>query len=194
MSKEFTQTKIALCGSEYEFKRCPNNTLREYDEKIEKRIEEIKPETTESNRLNDKTERLNNQIKSMTSRINLIESKEELSDEEIDKAMGYHDDLDKLYKQLEQHQKDIQKFNEETEGLGKSLAEDVNRIIAEKMEAVLDGMTADFFSDNADAIDWHIAENISKYYEMCMIGERESKIKQEIKDDCAEFRKRQKEL
>ena len=90
--------------------------------------------------------------------------------------------------------KDIKKFNEETEGLGKQLAEDVNRIIAEKMEAVLEGITADFFLENADAIDWHIAENISKYYEMCMIGERASKIKQEIKDDCAEFRKRQKEL
>ena len=194
MSKEvmFTQTKIPLCGSEYEFRRCSNNALTEYDKKIQEKIKEIEPETDESNKLNNKTERLNSKIKSMESKINLLERKEDLSDKEIDKAMSYHDQLDELHEELEKHLENIKKFNEETQGIGEKLTEDINRITAEKMEAVLEGMTADFFLENADRIDWHIADNISKYYEMCMIGERPSKIKQEIKDDCDEFRKRQK--
>lgn len=191
--REFTQTKIPICGSEFEFKRCSNQTLREFDEKIRKCFKEIEPQTDESNRLNDKTERLNNQIESIQGRIRLMESKEELSDDEIDKTLEYHDKLDSLLEEMEKHRKDIKKFNEETEGLEKKLEDDINRLIAEKMSAVLDGMTVDFFLENYDSIDLHIAENISKYYEMCMIGERASKIRQEIKDDCAEFRKRRKE-
>jgi len=66
--------------------------------------------------------------------------------------------------------------------------------MARKMEAILDGITAKEFLEKADAIDNRIAANISKYYEMCMVGERESKIQNEIREDIASFRERQKQL
>lgn len=192
-AKEFTQTKIRLCDEEHYFKRCSNKTLREFDERIEQKFKEAEPITKESTALNDKKDRLDSKIDSMKRRIDLMERKEDLSDEEIDKVMEYHDKLDEYYEELEEHLEKIRLFNEEHEGFGNEITDDINRIMAEKVEAVVDGITADEFLEKADAIDIHIADNISKYYEMCMIGERASKIQQEIRDDCEEFRKRQKE-
>ena len=154
---------------------------------------EIKPLTDESTELNEKTDRLNSKIDSLKGRISLMERKDDLSDDEIAKTLEYHDKLDALYEELDEHLKVIKEFNEKTDGLGDELNKDINRIIAEKVEAIVEGITADEFLKKHDNIDMHIADNISKYYEMCMIGEKASKIKQEIRDDCDEFRKRQKE-
>lgn len=192
-SLDFTQVPIPLCGDEYYFKRCSNETLKSFDEKIEQRIKEIKPLTDESTELNEKTDRLNSKIDSLKGRISLMERKDDLSDDEIAKTLEYHDKLDALYEELDEHLKVIKEFNDKTDGLGDELNKDINRIIAEKVEAIVDGITADEFLKKHDNIDMHIADNISKYYEMCMIGEKASKIKQEIRDDCDEFRKRQKE-
>ena len=62
------------------------------------------------------------------------------------------------------------------------------------METLLDGITAKEFLQNSDPVDTIKARNLEKYYQLCIVGERESKIRQEIRDDVSEFLQSQKEL
>ena len=89
---------------------------------------------------------------------------------------------------------DVKEFNKEHEGMADKLDKEMNEILARKVEAMVEGLSAKDFLKNADAIDYRIAANISKYYEMCMVGERESKIQQEIREDVSTFRERQKQI
>lgn len=191
MAKEFTHTAIGLCGEEYYFKRCSNETLKKFDEEMEAKIKEIEPLTKESELLNKTGEKLEKQIESKERRIRLLEEKGD--EEDIDTILKLQDDLDKLLEKQEKHLDEVRKFNEENENVTSELDSDLNEILARKVEAVLDGITAKEFIEKADAIDFRIAANIPKYYEMCMVGERESKIQNEIREDVASFRESRKQ-
>ena len=189
--REFTHTAITLCDGEYFFKRCSNKTLKSFDEEMEAKIKEIEPLTKKSDELNKVSETLDKQIESKERRIRLLEEKGD--DDDIDRILELQDDLDMLLEDKKDNLEEIKKFNEENEDVGSRLDNELNEILSRKVEAVVDGLTAKDFLDNADAIDYRIAANISKYYEMCMIGERASKIQQEIREDVEEFRQRQKQ-
>lgn len=192
MAREFTQTSIAICGGEYFFKRCPNEVLKSFDEEMEAKIKEIEPLTDESDLINREGEKIDRQIESKERRIRLLEDKGD--EEDIDTILKLQDELDKLLEKQEKHLDKVKQFNKENEDLTSKLDSELNEIMARKMEAILDGITAKEFLEKADAIDNRIAANISKYYEMCMVGERESKIQNEIREDIASFRERQKQL
>ncbi|MBQ9159793.1 MAG: hypothetical protein IJ122_00530 [Methanobrevibacter sp.] len=190
MAREFTQTTINFCGKEYFFKRCSNETLKGFDEELEAKVKEIQPLTDESDLINKKGERLEKQIESTERRIRLMEE----NDDDYKAILKLQDKLDKLLEEQDKHLEDVKEFNKEHEGLTDKLDKEMNEILAKKVEAMVDGITAKEFIENADAIDYRIAANISKYYEMCMVGERESKIQNEIREDISTFRERQKQL
>ena len=189
MAREFTHTAINICGGEYYFKRCSNETLKSFDEEMEAKIKEIEPLTNKSDLLNKKGEKLEKQIESTERRIRLMED----NDEDYKAILKLQDKLDKLLEEQEAHLDAVKEFNEENENVGTKLDNDLNEILAKKVEAVLDGITAKEFLEKSDAVDQRIAANIPKYYEMCMVGERESKIQQEIREDVSAFRERQKQ-
>ena len=192
MAKEFTQTKIPICGSEYFFKRCSNETLTSFDKEMESKIKETEPVTKESDLLNKEHEKIERQIESKERRIRLLEEKGD--NEDIDTILKLQDELDSLVDKQDKSLNKIRKFNKENEELSSKLEDELNQILARKVEAVLDGITAKEFLEKADPIDFRIAANIPKYYEMCMVGERESKIQNEIREDVSDFRERQKQL
>ena len=53
---------------------------------------------------------------------------------------------------------------------------------------------AEEFLKESDPVDTIKARNLEKYYQLCIVGERESKIVQEMKEDVDNFLKSQKEL
>lgn len=189
--KTFTQTAIPLCDKEYYFKRCSNKTLKAFDEEIEAKIKEIEPITKKSDDLNRRVDQIDKQIESKERRIRLLDEKGDDSD--IDTILSLQDDLDSLLDDKDDLLTEIRQFNEENEDIGNKLDKELTAIMARKVEAIVDGLTAQEFIENADSIDQRIAANISKYYEMCMVGERASKIQNEIKEDVETFRQRQKE-
>ena len=189
MAKEFTQTSIAICDGEYFFKRCPNEVLKSFDEEMEAKIKEIEPLTNKSDEINKKGEKLERQIESTERRIRLMED----NDEDYKAILKLQDKLDKLLDEQEKHLDEVKKLNEENKNVTSELDSELNDILARKVEAVLDGITAKEFLEKADAIDFRIAANIPKYYEMCMVGERDSKIQQEIREDVATFRENRKQ-
>lgn len=190
MAREFTQTTINFCGKECFFKRCSNETLKSFDEEMEAKIKEIQPLTDESELINKKGERLEKQIESTERRIRLMEE----NDDDYKAILKLQDKLDKLLDDQDKYLEEVKQFNKEHEGLSDKLESDMNDVLARKVESIVDGITAKEFLEKADAIDYRIAANISKYYEMCMVGERESKIQQEIREDISAFRERQKQI
>ena len=70
----------------------------------------------------------------------------------------------------------------------------VDELLAEKVETMLDGITAKEFLKNSDPVDTIKARNLEKYYQLAIVGERESKIVNEMKEDVDNFLQSQKEL
>ena len=195
MAKNFTETTIPICGDNYYFKRCSNQTLVEFDKKIEDEYKSLQTLIKEVDNLSEKQERLEKKISRKENKIDLMQEKEALSDKEIDKILKLEDEVEELENELYDIKKQLSDLNDEhPENINREFSDKVNSILADKVEALLDGITAKEFIDKADPVDINIARNIEKYYQMCIVGEREKKIQQEIKDDVSEFLKSQKEI
>lgn len=195
MAKSFTETKIPICGDEYFFKRCSNQTLVEFDKRIEEEYNSIQSLIKEVDNLTDEQERLEKKIARKENKIDLLQDKSEMTDKEIDTCLKLEDEIENLESDLYDIKQKLSDLNDEhPENINREFTDKVNVILSEKAEALLDGITAKEFLDKADNVDMNIVRNIEKYYQMCMVGEREKKIQQEIRDDVSEFLRNQKEL
>lgn len=183
MAKEFTSTPITLMGQEFYFKRCPTETLRVYDEKIQDKIDSSEKIRMEGQALTEEEERLEKKISNIDKKVELIEKKEEPSDKEIDRMMNLLDEQDAFTDELKDIRKQIQEYNEKNTEYFRKFNNDINALIADKLEALLDKFDKEKFLKNYDVVDMRIATNISKYYEMCMLGERASKVQETIRRD-----------
>lgn len=183
MAKEFTTTPIRLIGKEFYFKRCPTETLRVYDEKIQDKIDSSEKIRMEGEALTEQEEKLEKKIENIDTKVELIGKKEEPSDREIDRITKMLDEQDSLIDELEEVRKQIREYNETNTEYFKKFTDEVNMLIADKLEALLDKFDKDYFLKNYDVVDMRIATNISKYYEMCMLGERPSKVQEAIRKD-----------
>jgi chromosome segregation ATPase len=183
MAKEFTTTPIRLMGEEFYFKRCPTDTLKVFDEKIQEKIDSSEKIRLEGEALTEESERLQKKIDNIDKKVELIERKEEPTDKELDRVFKYIDEQDKLLDELKAVKKQIEEYNNEYRDYFKQFNDEINEIIADKLEALLDKFDKEFFLKNYDVVDMRIATNISKYYEMCMLGERASKVQETIRKD-----------
>lgn len=183
MAKEFTTTPITLMGKQFYFKRCPTETLRVYDEKIQDKIDSSEKIRMEGQTLTENEEKLEKKIDNIDKKVELIEKKEEPSDKELDLVFRFLDEQDSLIDELEEVRKQIKEYNEKNTDYFKQFNDEVNMLIADKLEALLDKFDKDYFLKNYDVVDMRIATNISKYYEMCMLGERASKVQEAIRKD-----------
>ena len=191
--REFTDVTIKLCEKDLHFKRVTNETLTKFSDKAEKEYEETVKQFVENvELLDDKRESLEKKIALKTKQVDLIESKEEGSDEGIDKALDILEEIDKLEDELETVKAGLIELGKDNPT--KEYSKKVDELLAEKVETLLDGITAKEFLTNSDPVDTIKARNLEKYYQLCIVGERESKIIQEIKDDVSDFLKSQKEL
>ena len=191
--KEFTDVTIELCEKQLHFKRVTNETLTKFSEKAEKEYEDnVKAFVDEVELLDDKRQGLEKRIALKEKQVELIEKKHDASDDELQKSFEIIDEIDKLEDELDVVKAGLLKLNEQNPA--KDYSRKVDELLAEKVETLLDGITAKEFLTNSDPVDTIKARNLEKYYQLCIVGERESKIIQEIKDDVADFLQQQKEL
>lgn len=190
--KEFTDVAIELCEKKLHFKRVTNETLTKFSEKAEKEYEEnVKTFVDDVELLDDKRETLEKKIALKTKQVELIESKADASDESLEKAFEILEEIDKLEDELEIVKTGLMDLSKDNPA--KEYGKKVDELLAEKVETLLDGITAKEFLQNSDPVDTIKARNLEKYYQLCIVGERESKIRQEIRDDVSEFLQSQKE-
>lgn len=191
--KEFTDVTIEMCEKELHFKRVTNETLTKFSEKVEKEYnDKVKSYVEEVEVLDDKRESLEKKIALKTKQVELIESKEEGSDEGIDKALEILEEIDKLEDEVELIKIRLMEMSEDNPS--KEYNKILDELLAEKVETLLDGITAKEFLKESTPVDTIKARNLEKYYQLCIVGEKKAKIIQEIKDDVADFLKQQKEL
>ena len=191
--KEFTDITIEICQKECSFKRVTNETLTKFSEKAEKEYEETVKEFIENvELLDDKRESLEKKIALKNKQVEIIENKHDASDEEYDKVFGILEDLEKLEDELETVKAGLVDLGKDNPS--KDYSKKVDELLAEKVETLLEGITANEFLTNSDPVDTIKARNLEKYYQLCIVGERKSKIIQEMKDDVADFLQSQREL
>lgn len=191
--KEFTDVSIQLCEKKLHFKRVTNQTLTEFSDKAEKQYEDtVKNFVEEVELFSDKQESLEKRIARKEKQVSIIESKSDATDDELDKAFELEDEIDKLEDELDIVKTRLLELGKENPS--KTYTKQVDKLLAEKVETLLDGITAKEFLSNSDPVDTIIARNLEKYYQMCIVGEREKKIQQEIKEDVNEFLQSQKDI
>ena len=135
--KEFTSTPISLLGEEYYFKRCPTETLRVYDEKIQDKIDSSEKIRMEGQTLTEEEERIEKRIENIDKKVELIEKKEEPTDKEIDRMMDLLDEQDTLSDELKDIRKQIKEYNEKNTEYFRKFNDEINELIADKLEALL---------------------------------------------------------
>lgn len=181
--KNMTETPISICGKELYFKRCPNNVIKVYDEKIRDKALSVEPIQNSIEEKSDRVEFLEKKIANNQKMVDFIELKESPSDEELDKANNLLEKQEALYEELAEAKEEVNRFAEEQRNVFQKVDDEMKELLGEKVEAMLDGITKEEFIENNDVVDIRIATNLSKYYELCIIGERPKKIQEEIKKD-----------
>lgn len=183
MVRKFTETPIPLCGKELYFRRCRMEDLKRFDEQLQAKLKEMKPIQDELEQMEDNEETLVKKINNLEKKIDIINMKEEPSDKELDLALKYLDQQEVLLDELKDLRKQIAEHDEAHDEVYLKINEDTTKIMANKVEAMLDGITAEEFIKEYDPIDIRIAGNLTNYYQMCMLGEREVKIRKQIQED-----------
>ena len=190
--REFTDVTIEICEKSLHFKRVTNETLTKFAEKAEQSYDEmVKSYIEEVELLDDKRQGLEKRIELKTKQVTIIESKHNPSDDELDKSFELLDEIEKLEDELDVVKAGMLEKSENNPA--KEYLKKVDELLAEKVETLLDGITAKEFMTNSDPVDTIKAQNLEKYYQLCIVGEREAVIIQEIKDDVADFLKSQRE-
>ncbi len=191
--KEFTDITIPVCEKRLHFKRVTNETLTKFSDKAEKEYEEqVKNFVEEVELLDDKRETLEKRIALKNKQVSLLESKEDATNEELDKAFDILEEIDRLEDELDTVKVGLVDLGKENPT--KEYSRRVDELLAEKVETLLEGITAKEFLKESTPVDTIIARNLEKYYQLCIVGEREAKIQKEIKEDVEDFLKSQKEL
>ena len=183
MARKFTETPIPLCGKELYFKRCPMEDLKKYDEQLQAKLKEMKPIQDELELMEDNEETLVKKINNFERKIDIIDMKDEPSDKELDLALRYLDKQEECLDELKSLRKQIVEHDEAHEEDYLKIQEETTKIMAKKVEAMLDGITAEEFLNEYDPIDIRVAGNLTNYYQMCMLGEKEAKIRRQIQLD-----------
>lgn len=191
--KEFTDITIKICQKECNFKRVTNQTLTEFSDKAEKEYEElVKDFIDEVELLDDKRQSLEKKIDLKNKQVSLIEKKHDASDEELDKMFSILDDVEHYEDELDTVKARLYELSKDSPT--KEYSKRVDELLAIKVETLLDGITASEFLELSDPVDTIKARNLEKYYQLCIVGEREARILQEMKEDVDSFLKSQREL
>lgn len=190
--KEFTDITIEICEKRLHFNRVTNETLTKWAEQAETEYNEtVKGFIDEVNVLDDKRQLLEKQIAIKNKQVEIIEAKDDTTDEELDKVLGILEDIEHLEDELDTIKVRLVEMGNDNPT--KAYMKRVDELLAEKVEILLDGITAKEFLKQSTPVDTIIAQNLEKYYQLCIVGEREAKITQEIKDDVNDFLKSQRE-
>lgn len=191
--KEFTDIAIEVCERKCHFNRVTNETLTQFSEKAEKEYEEtVKEFVDEVELFDEKRESLEKKIDLRNKQVEIIENKSDATDEELDKAFEILEEIGRYEDELEIVKTRLVELGKDNPT--KEYSKKVDDLLAEKVETLLDGITAKEFLKESTPVDSIIARNLEKYYQLCIVGEREAKIKQEIKDDVSDFLDSQREL
>lgn len=190
MAKEFTDITLEFCGKKCHFNRVTNQELTSFAEKAEKDYDEIvKSWTDKSDDLVFEGEKIQKEIERLEERL----ATHKLADKpDVAAMLEIEDKIDKLDDKLNKVTVKIR--NHRDSSPINDYAKVIDRTLGEKAELLLDNVTAKEYEKLSTTRDTVIARNLEKYYQMCMMGDRDKKIEVEIGDDMKRFLKEQQSI
>ena len=188
--KKFTDIEIEICGKKCHFNRVTNQTLTEFSDRAEKDYDKmVKSWTDKADELVFKGEKIEKQIARKEKEMELLER---LDSSDIKELLTLNEELSDLDEDLNKVRDEI--FAHQNKNPIKKYTQKVDIMLGEKVELLLDNITAKEYETSATPKDSSIARNLEKYYQMAMVGERTKKIENEIAEDMERFLEEQKEI
>ena len=188
--KKFTDIEIEICGKKCHFNRVTNQTLTEFSDRAEKDYDKmVKSWTDKADELVFKGEKIEKQIARKEKEMELLER---LDGSDIKELLTLNEELSDLDEDLNKVRDEI--FAHQNKNPIKKYTQKVDIMLGEKVELLLDNITAKEYETSATPKDSSIARNLEKYYQMAMVGERTKKIENEIAEDMERFLEEQKEI
>lgn len=188
--RKFTDIEIEICGKKCHFNRVTNQTLTQFFDKAEKEYEKlVKSWTDKADELVYQGEKIEKEIARKEKQMELLERME---DSDVSQLIKLNEELSDLDDKLNKVRDEI--FAHRDKNPIKKYTQSVEVMLGEKVEMLLDNITAKEFESLSTPKDSSIARNLEKYYQMAMIGERTKKIENEIEEDMTRFLREQDEL
>lgn len=188
--KKFTDVEIIVCEKKCHFNRVTNKTLTDFANRAEVDFDNmVKKWTDKSQKLSLESDKLEKEINRKEQRMELLQLKE---NPDVDELLKLNDELEVLESKMGDL---VEVMNAHLDANpSKQYNEIVDKTLGEKVEILLDNITAEEFESNSTYRDLVIARNLEKYYQMAMMGERPKKIEVEIDEDMKRFLDEQQEL
>lgn len=180
---KFDKNGLELCGQYFKFKKCTNMQVLEYQKEIEKEQDNFKPITDKVNKLERDAEAIETEIKSIQGYVKAITMKQEPSDEELDLVAQYSmkviDLVEQRRKLIEKAEKLDKKHKKDIENLELFVLEKYGEIAS----AQLEGLTTEFYMENADSVDTTIVKLLTPIKKMLALGSSNKDVEKFIKQN-----------
>lgn len=180
---KFDKNGLELCGQYFKFKKCTNMQVLEYQKEIEKEQDNFKPITDKVNKLERDAEAIETEIKSIQGYVKAITMKQEPSDEELDLVAQYSmkviDLVEQRRKLIEKAEKLDEKHKKDIENLELFVLEKYGEIAS----AQLEGLTTEFYMENADSVDTTIVKLLTPIKKMLALGSSNKDVEKFIKQN-----------
>ena len=167
--------KVEFCGKERKFKRCPNNTLKDYQKTIEDIQDKITPLAERTRDFQFQLTELEDEIASIDKHIELLEQLEDATDEEIRECIALTKEKIKLQKKIH----GLRIANDEAEKEDREFYENLEEMLRNNYGEFASKIFEEFDPseiEEADTSDLTIAPRLSELYRLATTGVKQKEI------------------
>lgn len=167
--------KVQFCGKERKFKRCPNDTLKDYQKAIEDIQDRLTPLAERMRDFQFKLTELTDEMEAIDKHIELLEKLDDASDEEIRECI----DLTKTKIKLQKELHELRIDNDEAEKEDRAFYEDLDNQLREAYGEFASKIFDDFDPseiEEADSTDLTIAPRLGEVYRLSTTGAKQKEV------------------
>lgn len=167
--------RVEFCGKERKFKRCPNNTLKDYQKTIEDIQDKITPLAERTRDYQFKLTELEDEMEAIDKHIELLEKLDDASDDEIRECIALTKNKIKLQKEM--HELRVQ--NDEAEKEDREFYEDLDKSLREAYGEFASKIFDDFSPseiEEADTTDLTLAPRLGEVYRLATTGVKQKEV------------------
>lgn len=178
-----TEKGIEFCGEFFKFKRVSAAQVLEHQAKIEEQQELFKEAVEKSDEWSDDIEFIDAQITAKGNFINLTMNNVDSSSDDLKKASEFQLEIMDLNDKRRKLVKKIKKLNKEHENEIKELDKFINETYGELACLQLEGLTKEFYLQNADNTDVALVKLLAHIRRMFALGSSVKEVERFIRNN-----------
>lgn len=183
---KFTKNSLELCGKEFKFKRCTNKEILEHQKAIEAEQEKYKPISDKAQKIERDVKAIDTEIESIQAFSKAINNKSEPTDEELDRVAELNMDLIELARKRRKLVEQGEKLDEQHKEDIQALRQYVHEQYGELASMQLEGLTKEFYIENADDSDATIVRLMASIKKMLSLGASSKDVEKFVKQNVNE--------